>query len=272
MKLLSYLPIAGLFVAAAGNAQAPAPRSDSGCTTGPNGRTECTFFRMRGGDDSAFRRMHARMDSMMAKRAALGLELRPTGSKRDSLGVFVENVAPGGPAETAGIVEGDRIASINGVDLRTTGADAEDPYTNGLASHRLSREVQKLTPGARVNLRVWSGGRYREVQVTAGKAMDLMHERMNFGADGPMMMHFRTPGGMGMPMEMEDMEMMGPMMEHMKMMAPNGPGGARIRITTPDANHRKIELREPAGAGTMTPAPRVLNRRVAPRRAPLIRA
>lgn len=125
------------------------------------------------------------MDSVMANRAALGLELRVTGTKRDTLGVFVEAVTPKGPAETAGIIEGDRIAAINGVDLRTSIADTEDSYTNGLASHRLSREVQKLTPGAKVSLRVYSGGRFRDVQVTAGRASDLMRGgRYGFGFPG----------------------------------------------------------------------------------------
>jgi hypothetical protein len=127
-----------------------------------------------------------RADSAMAKRAALGLELRSTGTKRDTLGVFVDAVTPKGPAEASGIVEGDRIASINGVDLRTSAADTEDSYTNGLAAHRLTREVQKLTPGARVNLRVYSGGRFRDVQVTAGKASEVLRlgDRFRFGVPG----------------------------------------------------------------------------------------
>jgi hypothetical protein len=139
------------------------------------------------------------MDSAMAKRAALGLELRTTGTRRDTLGVFVEAVTPKGPAENAGIIEGDRIASINGVDLRTSVGDTEDSYTNGLAAHRLSREVQKLSPGSRVNLRVYSGGRFRDVQVTAGKASDVMRLGNRFkymmpGMDG--MMNFDGPDGM----------------------------------------------------------------------------
>ena len=41
-----------------------------------------------------------------------------TGSSRDTLGVFVMSVEDGGPAAKAGIEEGTRIASINGVDVR----------------------------------------------------------------------------------------------------------------------------------------------------------
>jgi hypothetical protein len=142
----------------------------------------------------------------MAKRAALGIELRATGTRRDTLGVFVEGVTPKGPAEGAGIIEGDRIAAINGVDLRTPVADIDDSYSNELASHRLTREVQKLTPGSRVTLRVYSGGRFRDVQVVAGKASEVLRFgnqfRMGFpGGDG--MMEF-APGGVIIPPEMGD--------------------------------------------------------------------
>jgi hypothetical protein len=181
------------------NAQVTTAKPDSSCTNYPDGRLECRVFRGGERGDSALRnRIFYRMDSAMAKRAALGLELRTTGTKRDTLGVFVEAVTPKGPAEAAGIIEGDRVASINGVDLRTSAGDTEDSYTNGLAAHRLSREVQKLAPGSRVNLRVYSGGRFRDVQVTAGKASDVMRFGNRFrymmpGMDG--MMNFDGPDG-----------------------------------------------------------------------------
>jgi len=183
------------------SAQVTTAKPDSGCTTDSDGRVECRIIRgARPGDSVLRNRLRSfdrvggpewyRMDSAMAKRAALGLELRTTGTRRDTLGVFVEAVTPKGPAETAGIIEGDRIASINGVDLRTQAGDTEDSYANGLAAHRLGREVQKLTPGARVNLRVYSGGRFRDVQVTAGKASDVMRLSRRF--------EFMMPGMDGM--------------------------------------------------------------------------
>jgi hypothetical protein len=195
------------------NAQVTTAKPDSGCTTDSDGRVECRIIRGGRPGDSAFRnrvrgfdriggQAWYRMDSAMAKRAALGVELRTTGTKRDTLGVFVEAVTPKGPAETAGIVEGDRIASINGVDLRTQAGDTEDSYANGLAAHRLGREVQKLAPGARVNLRIYSGGRFRDVQVTAGKASDLMRIRN---------VQLRMPGMDGMrEFDGPDLMMFGP--------------------------------------------------------------
>jgi hypothetical protein len=182
-------------IAVSGGAQVVAPKSDSACTSYPDGRVECRLYRARG--DSAFRnRLFYRMDSAMAKRAALGISLRATGTRRDTLGVFVDAVTPKGPAELAGIVEGDRIAAINGVDVRSSAADIDDPYANGLAPHRLTREVQKLAPGARVTLRVYSGGRFRDVQVTAGRASEIMRNRFNFGFGGPEgMFEFGEPDG-----------------------------------------------------------------------------
>lgn len=198
--LLLFSAVAAAIAMPALNAQVTPAKPDSGCTTDSDGRVECRIIRGGRPGDSAFRnRLRGfdriggqawyRMDSAMAKRAALGLELRTTGTRRDTLGVFVEAVTPKGPAEAAGIIEGDRIAAINGVDLRTQAGDTEDSYANGLAAHRLGREVQKLTPGARVSLRVYSGGRFRDVQVTAGKASDVMRlsnrfEFMMPGMDG----------------------------------------------------------------------------------------
>jgi len=196
------------------NAQVTTAKPDSGCTTDSDGRVECRIIRGGRPRDSAFRnRVYSfdrigaqtryRMDSVMAKRAALGLELRTTGTRRDTLGVFVEAVTPKGPAEDAGIIEGDRIAAINGVDLRTQAGDTDDSYANGLAAHRLGREVQKLTPGSRVNLRIYSGGRFRDVQVTAGKASDVMRLSNRF--------EFMMPGMDGMrEFDGPDLMMLGP--------------------------------------------------------------
>ncbi len=202
--------------------KAPSKKAPEGetCTTTEPGRVECRKIERTGIDDSergrVFRRF-AEIDSAAMRRPALGMQLSATGSLRDTLGVFVNRVTPKGPAENAGIVEGDRIAAINGVDLRISAADVDDNYTNGLPSHRLTREVQKLTPGSRVNLRVYSGGRFRDVQVIAGRASDVFKGERGFGFElgGPgMIFHGGPPADMrifrdGMPMEH--------MFEHMPM-------------------------------------------------------
>ncbi|MEA2765180.1 MAG: serine protease Do [Gemmatimonadaceae bacterium] len=184
--LLLVSAVAAMSAAATLDAQAVKGQPDSTCTKYSDGRTECRVFRRHMAGDPEFGNgIFLRMDSAMAKRAALGIELRATGTRRDTLGVFVDGVTPKGPAEAAGIIEGDRIAAINGVDLRTPVADVEDSYSNEVASHRLTREVQKLTPGSRVTLRVYSGGRFRDVQVVAGKASDLMRFGNRFRMEVP---------------------------------------------------------------------------------------
>jgi hypothetical protein len=246
MKALLLLSaVAASSVAATMNAQVTPAKPDSTCTTYPDGRVECRIARRSGSGDSLRKSIVYRMDSAMAKRAALGLELRSTGTRRDTLGVFVEAVTPKGPAETAGIIEGERIAAINGVDLRTSAADVEDSYTNGLAAHRLTREVQKLIPGNRVTLRVYSGGRFRDVQVTAGRASEVMRlgGRFNYrfpGSDA--MLRFQGPEGM----------MIGPDRMFREEIEP------LVRERLKDLP-RKIQLRSPMRFKTMAPsrAPRI---------------
>ena len=105
-------------------------------------------------------------------RATLGVGLAVTGSHRDSIGVFVLSVDDGGPAANAGIEEGSRIASINGVDVRTSRtSDAED-FASGSAVRRLEREVSRLNPGDDVDLRIYSSGRARSVKFKAGRVSD----------------------------------------------------------------------------------------------------
>ena len=112
MKGLSKIACAAAFVGATvpGAAQVKSttpskvPATGEECASTGEGKVECrkTFDRAFG----------VRMDSAMKKRAALGLQLSPTGTARDTLGVFVSSVTPKGPAENAGIIEGDRNDSI----------------------------------------------------------------------------------------------------------------------------------------------------------------
>ena len=50
-------------------------------------------------------------------------------------------------AEKAGLEEGNRIASINGVNLRSNKADLEDYENAGTLNRRLVRELEKVKPG-----------------------------------------------------------------------------------------------------------------------------
>ena len=116
------------------------------------------------------------MPSMMMRRdnrAVVGFMIGSTGSARDTLGVFVSAVTADGPAEKAGIIEGDRIAAINGVNLRVAREDAEDPAVGNAKAERLRREISELTAGDTVSLTVISAGRSRTVRVVTAKASDM---------------------------------------------------------------------------------------------------
>jgi len=134
-----------------------------------NGQTKSVKVKTISPDDlddgSTFRRAD--------ERATLGLSIGSTGSRRDTLGVFVMGVEDGSPAAKADIEEGSRIASINGVDLRARSSDDEDLFGRTSNVSRLEREMSRLKPGDNVDLRVYFNGQYRSVKVTAGRMSDL---------------------------------------------------------------------------------------------------
>ncbi len=123
---------------------------------------------------------------MSSDRAVIGVSVTSTGSARDTLGVFVQSVTTGGPAEKAGIIEGDRIAAINGVSLRVAREDADDPAVGAARAERLTRELGKLQAGDAAELTVVTAGRARTVRLTTVKAEELPGGEMTF---------FRSPGG-----------------------------------------------------------------------------
>ncbi len=106
-------------------------------------------------------------------RASLGIGLGSMGSRRDTLGVLIMNVFADGPAEKAGLVEGDRIQSINGVDLRVPAEDAGDMGMSGSRWRRLTRELEKIKAADEVELRVYSGGATKSVRVKTVKQSEL---------------------------------------------------------------------------------------------------
>ena len=110
-------------------------------------------------------------------RPAIGLSLSATGSRRDTLGMLVVRVSTDGPAEKAGLVEGDRISAINGVSLRVASEDAGDPYMSSTRMSRYRRELAKLTVGEDVELRVYSSGQNKSVKLKPVRAADLPRDR-----------------------------------------------------------------------------------------------
>jgi C-terminal processing protease CtpA/Prc len=119
-------------------------------------------------------------------RAVLGFQLNASGSKRDTLGVFVGSVKEDGPAEKAGLVEGDRVVSVNGTDLRVSRDDVGDGWVSSTMVNRFQRVMRAVKPGDKVQLRVYSGGQVKNVTVTAAKSSDIYkEERGRFRAFAP---------------------------------------------------------------------------------------
>lgn len=120
-------------------------------------------------------------------RPSLGIGLGLSGSRRDTLGILIASVVDDGPADKARIEEGDRIAAINGVDLRVPHEDAGDWAASSSRMRRLNRELERVKAGDAVELRLYRAGQTRTVRVTAVARKDLpKHDGANmfFMGDG----------------------------------------------------------------------------------------
>ena len=178
--------------------------------------------------DSLFRRRESvrwsRADA--DDRPTLGVGIQSSGSRRDTLGVLIVSVGDSTPAERAGLEEGNRIAAINGVNLRVAREDAGDAYLSGAKVQRLHREISQLKPGSDATLSVYSNGQYRDVRVRVARAGDMpRRSRTIFGGMGGMLAPMppmpampatpptpATPRVQGWPMESFHLEL-GPAIE-----------------------------------------------------------
>ena len=106
-----------------------------------------------------------RIDAQPERRAALGIGTSATGTLRDTLGLLITSITAGSPAQNAGLEEGNRLAAINSVSLRTNAADAEGGEMSSALTRRLTRELAKSKPGDDVSLSVYRDGRMQTVTV-----------------------------------------------------------------------------------------------------------
>jgi hypothetical protein len=190
------------------------------------GRTRAVRVRTADADSLYRRQRRARGDS--DNRATLGLSLGSTGSVRDTLGVLVVGVNDSGPAARAGIIEGNRIAEINGVSLRTSREDVGDDWAANTRVQRLMREIRRVEPGNEVTLRIWQDGQFRTVRARAVRASDLPRRRSAFFMSGDHVgiMHPMPPMPPLPPLPPIDLERIGPEVRYQLERALEGAGRA----------------------------------------------
>ena len=106
-----------------------------------------------------------RSTSGVDTRPTLGMTISLSGSDRDTLGVLVSGVVPDGLADRAGIADGNRLAAINGVNLRISAQDVGDKSAEDAIIRNLGRELRDAQPGDELTLRVYAAGRFRNMTV-----------------------------------------------------------------------------------------------------------
>ena len=102
----------------------------------------------------------------------LGATVSTSGTERDTLGLLVSAVTPGGPADRASIDPGNRLAEVNDVSLRIDQADVGRRQAQDAALRRLAHELRAVQPGDSVTLRVFAGGRFRTVTIQTARTVE----------------------------------------------------------------------------------------------------
>ncbi len=121
-------------------------------------------------DQGVTRRASAGDADADAARMLLGLTLGTSGTDRDTLGLLVTQVLRDGPADRAGIDEGNRVAEIDGVSLRLDPVDIGRQGAIDAVMRRLSRTLRGLQGGEQAALRVFAAGKFKNANVQLGNS------------------------------------------------------------------------------------------------------
>jgi membrane-associated protease RseP (regulator of RpoE activity) len=118
----------------------------------------------------------ARMEKLN-HRGFLGIDLDEDEDADDkNAGVAISGVTPGGPADKAGLREGDLITSINGTNFKAVGDDS--------ASDKLVEFMRDTKPGDSLKVAYTRDGKSATATVTAGNVANM--DRFAFGEIPPM--------------------------------------------------------------------------------------
>jgi len=90
---------------------------------------------------------------------------------RDTIGAVIGGVTPGGPADKAGVQEGDIVVSLNGTRLaRGSGGDNDGEDDAGRPGQRLVEEASRLHTGDTVHLELRRDGKPVNLTLIAGSS------------------------------------------------------------------------------------------------------
>jgi C-terminal processing protease CtpA/Prc len=140
----------------------------------------------------AMTRMAAARERMekLKQRGFLGIDLDDDDDARDT-GVTVSGVTPGGPAEKAGLREGDSITGINGTSFKTSGDDS--------ASDKLVEFMRGTKPGDSLKVAYSRDGKSATATVTAGSLSDMGRFSFSMSPMPPMPVAPAIPATPAMP-------------------------------------------------------------------------
>lgn len=132
-----------------------------------DGRTETRRITLA--EAPGMRRLATTMSA--SPRRMLGVSFAQRGTLRDTAGLLITSLTEGGAAEKAGLMEGDRVVSVDGIDLRVPAADAGSPEGVEARISRLRRALDAARDSQPVRLEVLSEGRRRTVSVVPSRQM-----------------------------------------------------------------------------------------------------
>jgi hypothetical protein len=128
-------------------------------------------------------------------RRVLGVGFSERGSMRDTAGLLITSITTGGAADKAGLYEGDRLVSIDGIDLRVPTVDAGTADGARARVSRLRRALDAKSDSQPVRLDVLSDGRRRTLSVVPTRERGWSFSTRNMqDFDGDLRVNF--PGNM----------------------------------------------------------------------------
>jgi S1-C subfamily serine protease len=141
------------------------------------------------------------MQFVMNRRARLGLKVNLRARATDSIGAYVDAVAPNGPAAKAGIESGDVISKVGGQSVLDGGKTMGDA-ARSLPGLRLIELAARLEPNDTVAIEFRRGKQRKTVSVVTADEPDILMQGRPGGRS--FAFSYSGPGGPGMAAPFED--------------------------------------------------------------------